>query len=289
MKHALITLIVVFIFVLIVVPLLYISLGKLKNPVDLFALNKVQKTGGMTQKSNFITPNYIPESGSVGKVSQVSESYAKRIEDVNSCFSKDSLQTISKEYISLTKSDSTRLSVKNNVTGTIRYFEGFYPKIETEISFLKLENSNLMSTMAFLVRPGCATQGTPDSELLLSLNDLGMFQDRISNTPVDMYDFTNKGLTNINGLPYYWYLYEHKSRLLYHPSDETKERFYIATYSTYANGVFYSHAFMGSSITFGTSRDFLNKTQYFLSGITYGTSTPAYSKGVATSTAGVRQ
>ena len=63
MKHALITLVIVILFVLIVVPLLYIALGKLKNPIDFFAIHKIGDAGLVTKKSNFISPNYIPEAG----------------------------------------------------------------------------------------------------------------------------------------------------------------------------------------------------------------------------------
>ena len=54
------------------------------------------------------------------------------------------------------------------------------------------------------------------------------------------------------------------------PGDEV---FYAAFYSTLLNNSFYASTFEGSSLTFGTSRDFLNQTQAFLAGTVYGTST----------------
>ena len=66
---------------------MYIALGKLKNPVDLFVLNKVGNLGFATQKSNFISPNYVPESGRSGEVeSATSERYKQILEDVIAVF-----------------------------------------------------------------------------------------------------------------------------------------------------------------------------------------------------------
>ena len=278
MKHALITLIIVFIFVLLVVPLLYISLGKLKNPVDLFALNKVSNSAGVTQKTNFITPNYVPESGSLSKTIASSEGEKKLREDIDYCFS-DSVQWISKDYISLKKSSNSRLNVKNNVTGITRYFEGFYPTIETEKSIKNAENSII--SQIFVTKPGCAVNGTSPQNLHIAFNDTGEYMKRMGEKESDTYDFTNKGLTTINGLQYYWYQFENKDRIYANPGDEL---FYMVLYNTYFNGAYHTHQFFGSSRMFGTVRDFLNQTQVFLAGTVYGTSTFSYTDPVDPST-----
>ncbi|MDQ5912390.1 MAG: hypothetical protein QG568_605 [Patescibacteria group bacterium] len=278
MKHALVTLLIVFIFVLIVVPLIYISLGKLKNPVDLFALSKISNSGAVTKQSNFISPNYIPESGSASKTQSTSEQYKKLIEDVDACFSGDSLYFVSNEYFSIEKKEGSKLNIKNNLTGTARFFDGFYPTAETEKSLSAKDNT--MTTNSFIIRPDCAKNGTKSSELLSGFNDAGVLMDRMTRDDLQDYDFTNKGLTTINGISYYWYLFENKDRLYARPGDEV---FYAAMYSAYYDNLYYLHTFEGSSLTYGTPRDFLNQTQTFLGGTVYGTSTakvfPGYEAG----------
>ncbi|MBP9690955.1 hypothetical protein KBD81_02640, partial [Candidatus Woesebacteria bacterium] len=86
---------------------MYIAFGKLKNPVDLFALSKINNSGVLTKQSNFISPNYIPESGSVSKTKSTSETYRKLIDDVNNCFSEDSIFSVSDEYFSIEKREGS--------------------------------------------------------------------------------------------------------------------------------------------------------------------------------------
>ncbi len=287
MKHAIITLIIVFLFVLIVVPLIFIALGKLKNPIDLFALSKVGNSGAVTKQPNFISPNYIPESGNASKTRSTSDSYKKLVDDVNNCFKKESIHIVSDEYFSLAKlpdeqasaqtsvqssapsSDERALNIKNNFTGTSRFFDGFYPTVETQKSIGSKPNT--LSTTGFITRPGCAANGTSPTNLLTGFNDTGILMQRMAQNELNGFDFTNKGLVTINGIAYYWYLFEDKNRLYAQPDDEV---FYAAMYSTLWNSIYYIHTFEGSSLTFGTSRDFLNQTQLFLSGTVYGTSTP---------------
>lgn len=268
MKHTLVTLTAVLAFVFIVVPLMYIALGKLKNPVDLFALSKIGSSGMLTQKSNFISPNYIPESGSAAKTQSTSESYKKLVEDANNCFNADSIYYTSKEFFSVEKKEGSKLNIKNNQTGTSRFFEGFYPTVETESSISRKPDT--IQTNTFIVRPGCAVHNTKPQELLAGFNDAGIFIERLAQDRTGGYDFTNKGVSTINGLTYYWYLFEDQNRLYVRPGDEV---FYAAFYSTLLNNSFYASTFEGSSLTFGTSRDFLNQTQAFLAGTVYGTST----------------
>lgn len=273
MKHALITLIIVLLFVLVVVPLIYIALGKLKNPIDFFAIHKVGDAGLVTKKTNFISPNYIPESGTASKSKSVSETYKKLVDDVNNCFNEKSMHTVSDEYFSIEKKEGSRLNIRNDITGTTRYFEDFYPTVETKKTVAK--RNNTIYTEAFVVDPGCAKNGTNLNQLLTGLNDTGVFMDRMTGDELSGYDFTDKGVTTINGLQYYWYMFEDKNRLSVRPEDGF---YYGIMYSTFWNNIFYMHAFEGLNLDFGkpygTPRDFLNQTQVFLSGTVYGTSTP---------------
>lgn len=280
MKHAVITLIIVFLFVLIVVPLIYISLGKLKNPVDLFALNKVGNSGMATQKSNFISPNYIPESGGSGEVeSMTSERYKQVLEDVDNCFSDANLITHSEEFFALEKKEGVKQNIKNNQTGTSRYFENFFPTPENETTVDRTGDALMTATRS--LRPGCAKHEKNTGKLLQAFYDGGVYRDRMAATDRDRtiatHELTNQGIVTINGLQYYWFLYEDKNRIYYAPTDETS---YVALYTTSLGDIIYRTISMGSSLTYKNSpRAFLNQTQVFLGGTVYGTSTRALGPG----------
>ncbi len=280
MKHAIITLIIVFIFVLIVVPLIYISLGKLKNPVDLFALNKVGNAGLATKKSNFISPNYIPESGGSGEIeSMTSERYKQVLGDVDNCFSEENLITHSEEFFALEKKEGSKQNIKNNQTGTSRYFENFFPTPETEKTAAR--TGNALSATAMSLRPGCAKYEKDTTKLLAAFYDGGVYRARSAinsrGNITESHELTNQGLVTINGLQYYWFLYEDKNRIYFGPDDEV---FYIAFYTTPVGDLIYRTMSMGSSVTYKNSpRAFLNQTQAFLGGTVYGTSTRALGPG----------
>ncbi len=282
MKHAIITLIIVFLFVLIVVPLMYIALGKLKNPIDLFALSKVGNSGIVTKKTNFISPNYIPESGGSGEVENVtSERYKKILEDVDNCFSEENLITHSEEYFALEKREGSKQNIKNNQTGTSRYFENFFPTPETEDTAGRTGNTLFTAAVSF--RPGCAKYEKDTAKLLAAFYDGGVHRSRLFASDRENltqgHELTNQGLVTINGLQYYWLLYEDKNRIYYGPDDEV---FYIAFYTTSVGDIIYRTMSMGSSLTYKNSpRAFLNQTQVFLGGTVYGTSTRALGPGGA--------
>lgn len=276
MKHALITLIIVILFVLLVVPLLYIALGKLKNPIDMFALSKVGKSGMVTKQSNFISQNYIPASGgSAFDKKPAPSSYDKVLEDANNCFSDDQLLLVSNEYLSLEKKEGSKINIKNNETGTSRYFDGFYPTVIEKKKFLSIWNTFQTKTVTFT--PGCAKNGSTPEALISAYTDGGVYEKLALKESPDYFngaDLTGKGITTINGLTYYWTMYEDKNRIYKDPKDPESTFYYIGLYSTLYNNKVYMTIYNGTSKMYGSSRDFLNQTQVFLGGTVYGTSTP---------------
>lgn len=272
MKHAIITLIVVFLFVLIVVPLIYIVLGKMKNPIDIFASNAVSKSGALTQQSNFISPNYIPASGGSSDTQKGTNQYAKVREDALFCFSDEQLLLVSEEAFALEKAEGQKFNIKNDKTGTTRFFEGYRPEAKTKAAIASLWNTVEVKTVTF--RPGCAKNGSTASALLAEYNDGNVYLTlALEQNPgyLDSYDITQRGLTTINGLPYYWHMAEDKNRI-YREKEDTQ--YYMLFYSTLYNNKIYITMYNGTSDLFGSTRDFLNQTQAFLSGTVYGTSTP---------------
>lgn len=273
MKHAIITLIIVFLFVLIVVPLMYIAFGKLKNPIDLFALSKVGNSGMATKKSNFISPNYIPESGG-GTPRKQPFSYEKVQEDAERCMGQESggPKLISEEYFILEKKEDAKLNIRNDKTGTTRYFEGFYPIAVTK---KKGESSwDNFSDITMQLDMSCVKNGSTLSELFVAYNDGGIFmRDYVEyQIQTNRLDFTDKGVTVINGNTYYWYLFEGQDRI--YKSKESGDTFYYSIfYSTLINNQFHYSAFNGKSDMYGTPRDFITQTQTFLSGTVYSNST----------------
>jgi hypothetical protein len=270
MKHALITLIIAVLFVVIVVPLIYIALGKLKNPIDLFALSKVGKSGMLTQKSNFISPNYIPEAGN-STTKKPTNVYAKVHEDAVNCFSEKEVIVVSEEYFSLEKKEGAKLNIRNDKTGTSRYFEGFYPTAVTEKQ--AYADWNTFAEMIIQFKPGCAKNGTTPPSLIAEYNDSGIFMAR-SKRDSDGFDFTDKGITTINGATYYWHMFEDKNRI-YKDKDRGDTFYYSIYYSALLGNRVHVVVFNGTSLVFGSARDFLNQTQVFIGGTVYGTSTPA--------------
>ncbi len=288
MKHAIVTLIIVILFVLVVVPLIYIALGKLKNPIDMFALSKVGKSGMATQQSNFISQNYIPASGggSFEKKPETS-SYDKVLEDAKNCFSDAQLLLISDEYLSLEKKEGSKLNLRNDQTGTSRYFDGVYPTVITRKAFLKAWNTMETKTVTFT--PGCAKNGSSPESLIAAYADGGIYESNsLKQDPSYMegYDLTGKGVTTINGLTYYWTMSEGKNRIYKDPRDKNSIYYYIATYFTLYNNKVYLTIYDGKSDMFGSSRDFQNHVQTFLGGTVYGTSTPGNLPYLPTGTQG---
>lgn len=274
MKHAIVTLIIVILFVLVVVPLLYIALGKLKNPIDMFALNKVGNSGPITHQSNFISPNYIPASGTSGEdVNTGSDIASKTQKDAENCFSEGNITMLTEEFISLEKKEGSKLNIVNNMTGTSRYFENFYPTPATAKTVWK--TGNALDVETNVLRPGCATYERNTGKLLAAFFDGGTFMQRMygmeTKDPGD-FELTDKGIVNINGLAYYWFLKEEKNRIYAGPKDELS---YVAYYTTAVGDIVYRTMALGSSKTYKSTRAFLNQTQVFLSGTVYGTSTAA--------------
>jgi hypothetical protein len=131
------------------------------------------------------------------------------------------------------------------------------------------------------LRPGCAKYEKDTAKLLAAFYDGGVYRARSainsSGNITESHELTNQGLVIINGLQYYWFLYEDKNRIYFGPDDEV---FYLAFYTTSVGDVIYRTMSMGSSLTYkNSSRAFLNQTQVFLGGTVYGTSTRALGPG----------
>ncbi|MCF7865055.1 MAG: hypothetical protein K9M11_00930 [Candidatus Pacebacteria bacterium] len=275
MKHALITLVIVILFVLLVVPLLYIALGKLKNPIDLFALNKVGKSGMVTKQSHFISQNYIPESSSPSSLKKNDTSSIKNIhQDAELCFSNDLIIPVSEEYFSLEKKEDARSNLRNDLTGTSYYFEDFYPTVVTREESESSRNTwSVWSSLTFLLEKDCAKHSTNISDMFVEYNDGGILLDNYikNHAQGGGFDFTDKGITTINGRTYYRYTFEDKNRIYKEKNDTF---YYSIIYSTLVGDKVVVSAFNGTSDVYGSVRDFQNQTQTFLAGTVYGTSTP---------------
>jgi hypothetical protein len=182
---------------------------------------------------------------------------------------------INDEYLSLDKKEGSKLNLRNDETGTSRYFDGFYPAVITRKAFLNTWNTLETKTVTFTT--GCAKNGSSPEALIAAYADGGVYANnslKQDSAYMQDYDMTGKGMTTINGLTYYWMEYEGKDRIYKNQNDPKNTFYYITLYFTLYNNKTYMSIYNGTSKLFGSARDFLNQTQSFLGSTVYGTSTP---------------
>jgi ABC-type glycerol-3-phosphate transport system permease component len=251
MKKAIIILIFIFVISLIVLPLIFVAVGRLKNPVDVISTNNNSKNN----QSLLINQNYIPRSGSVGGDRVISESDIEKNQKLKSCL--DNKQSVLSQIYNIENQEGKRNKVE------LPFDVNWY------INGVKLTESRNQSGHSLSIKINYLNDGElceiPDGEIMAAYYDGGSFVQGISGAGQYV---TNKGITTLNGQRYYWYLLESNIQLEL-IKDRKKQNNFRAIYATVRGGVEYIYTFNGNTAVYKDERDFINKTQVFVSGVRY--------------------
>ncbi|MBU3668581.1 MAG: hypothetical protein FGM57_01280 [Candidatus Taylorbacteria bacterium] len=255
MKHALVVLIIVFVVALVVLPLVYISLGKIRSPIDKLTLgNKGPLTG----------QNYIPETK--GQVDP------DKVYNPNDAFNFELEKTCNAGGYPLLDKDVTSIfNLKEKKASLTSDFFKFSWNLSGEFDKTKPYGSKSVPTGILF---GGGT--TPETRLVISLwagkfnapecveyykekfpkyHDGGRFL-KDTNWEKQGFNLIEKGLTRINGYQYYWYMFEdirkrgelldtdeaNRSLLL---EDKLSNQTFTIIYEVYNNGIKYRISFTG--------------------------------------------
>lgn len=266
MKHALVTLIVVILFVIIVVPLIYIALGKLKNPIDLFALNKIA-TNPTAAHSKFVSTNYVPDPNNGRREATPYDDLQKQ---VNVCFGDMDLAYGS--GFTYKQEEGVRTTISNNQTGMVWVIDNF--------DFQASDNISRARHFAYFISENINPECYKDQHIAAKMDqyfqvyvDSDAFIRKIYDpekySDSSRFDITERGTSMISGLEYYWYLFEDKNRLQTGPNGL---KIYQVVFGNYddVNHRVRNFTMQGSSEYFKSARDFLRQSQIILSGVKYG-------------------
>ncbi len=264
MKKFLIFLVIILVISIIVLPLIFVAIGRLRNPVDSIS-DRINGTGGSSGATGLnsrplVSQNYIPQSGGVGNP----ESARQRIE------------TLDKELTDCIGSATTLI----NYTYGIKPSEGEKNIIELPFNtnwyfsdyVLGDKKTSPKSNLGLSVkqlRPDRVCK-RPEIEYYGNYHDSGTFLKKDIVVPTGFTN-TNRGVIGVNRSRYHWYLYESSTKL--DLSSTKVSNSYIVIYATIYGGAEYVFTITGDTSAYPTPNDFLRETQALLANIKYGDTT----------------
>lgn len=277
-KHALVTLIIILFVVLLVLPLMFIAFGKLKNPIDLFALNKASNS---VAKNSFISPNYVPDPNN--GVAPTSNVFTEVQKQIDTCFK--GMPLVDASAFKYDQTPGQRAQIVNNKTGATW--------VVSDYTFSPIKNPSGISNYAYFVTEQANDVCTRDAYLSSKLGQLfGVYTD--SNQYIKKiydpskyddssnFDLVDQGVSTIAGHSYHWYVFEGKNRLAAGKYDEVLYQSVFVTFDDMNNRV-QNFTIQGSNSTFKSSRDLLKTGQNLLTGLSFIPKQPTVA---ASSTAG---
>lgn len=277
MKHALAVLIVIFVLVLIVLPLIYISLGKIKSPLDKI---KLGSQGALTGQ------NYIPvtrDQADPTKIYNSDDQFDLKFE--KEC-NATGLSLTPKDVTTLFNQKEKKASITSDTFKFTWTLSGLYEKT--------VPYGTNGSTSAVLFAGGEA----PESYLVMSLwagkytakecvgyyakkfgayHDSGRFLKEV-NWEKQGLVLLEKGLTRVNGYSYYWYMFEDMRKRddavndadtggsLLTESKVSNQTFTII-YETFNNGTKYRASFTGDRTQNKSYRNIQQAANKYLGGL----------------------
>ncbi len=253
MKKFIIFLVFVIVLSIIVLPLILVGLGRLKNPVDQFAQNsapgRVQGGGGAQ------TINYIPQSGTFAGPSSASLQRQETLKQVAACFSGSTHEVEARYAVTENEEKKNLLKISGAAEWTLNGYE------LKQVPMTGSLGSQGFTLDVFQMNPACELS---DAQLLAELHDSGEFS-RLVDT--DGFTLTNQGASRISGLEYRWKLYELNTQLDLRSAK--KDNSFSAIYHAFYGKRLISFQFHGTTKVFANERDFLRQTQAWLTGVRY--------------------
>ena len=249
---------------------MFIAFGKLKNPIDLFALNKASNS---VAKNTFISPNYVPDPND--GVAPTSNVFTEVQKQIDTCFKNMSL--VDASAFKYESTPGQRAEIVNNKTGATW--------VVSDYTFTPIKNPSGVSNYAYFVTEQVNDTCTKDSYLSGKLNQLfGVYTD--SNQYIkkiydpskyddsNNFDLVDQGVSSIAGHSYHWYVFEGKNRLTAGKYDEVLYQSVFVTFDDLNNRV-QNFTIQGSNSKFKSSRDLLKAGQNLLTGLSFIPKQPA--------------
>lgn len=263
MWKSLLILIVAVIFIIIVVPLAYIVVGKVKDPVASSVNNNTEVP--------VFSQNYIPEAAGTSNASSTNpEGFDLALE--SACDA---------EELVMVKDD-----VVDHLTlpANMQFIEGrnfnFVWKLSGEWQNADLAPS-LQGLFPVFIKGGKAPETTLSAYMRVGknasstcvayyntsygyLHDSGRFV-KTNGTKLgwdNTLSILEKGKMTISGQPYYWYMFQ-DGRISYTDSGQK----FVASFNTYKNGISYSVNFLGSKEKNGSYRKMFTTAAEYVAGL----------------------
>jgi hypothetical protein len=275
MKHAIVVLIIVFVVALLVLPLVYISLGKLKSPFEGSSFGSAQRT--------LVSQNYIPISATDASEDQIHTGgnlfdlpFEKKcnasgtpmiLKDVTTLFNiKEQKASLTSDLFKFSWNlkgvfDKTKPYGKKDSGNTVLFGGGTTP-----------ETALVMTIWAGKFNsPACVAYY---KKMTPYYHDSGRFFKEYD-WEKNGFSLVEKGLSTLNGQAYYWYLFEDaRSRGENRDTMDTegslltektvRDQKYTAIYDTYNNGIKYRVTFSGSRAQNKSYRNILQIANTYL-------------------------
>jgi hypothetical protein len=240
MKKILLFFIAIVVLVVIVLPLIYVALGKLKSPVDTISEDITKQT--------FAYQNYIPDQA---------EEVDPSVRDLNK-FDDEFEKTCEKTEVNMKSDDITQYQVTGTSSKYIATSTEFSINWTLPGNWEKPKDKKILNSGGF---PLYITGGSaPTTSLTLGMyakknsnQECADYFKRMFNTMHDSNRFLSKydwdkagftlrekGLINIRGISYYWYGFDDTRSV-----DTELGSGYLVIFNAYKNGVEYGTSFMG--------------------------------------------
>ncbi|HEY1037558.1 MAG TPA: hypothetical protein VGE62_03155 [Candidatus Paceibacterota bacterium] len=251
MKKPIIFLVFLIALTVVVLPLVLVGLGKLRNPVDQFASRSATNAlsgGGVT------TVNYIPASGTYIGTTTARQEFAELDRNATECVAGGSEEVMAHFMLTKNEEKKNTLKILSLAEWTINGYEA--KKISATTAVHEGVAVGVIS-----VSPDCKVN---DSQLLSHLYDGGKFE--LGFAPKGE-TVTNQGVSRINGVEYRWKLYEANTGL--DLSSAKKENSFTATYGAFYGRHLLSFVFIGNTKVHANERDFLRYTQGMMANVRY--------------------
>lgn len=258
MKKLILFFIAIIVLVVIVLPLIYVALGKLKSPVDTISEDITRQT--------FAYQNYVPDQAEALDPNIVNLNY------FNDEFEESCVKTeVSMKEEDISAYQSTGTSTAYIATSTNFSFSWSLPGVWEKPKDKKVLNSGGFplyvtggySTTTMLTLGMYAKRNSDEKCADYFKRMFGTLHD--SNRFLSKYDWDKagfllreKGLINIRGTAYYWYGFDDTRKV-----DADLGNGYLVIFNAYKNGVEYGTSFMGYKKVNGSYRTIKDAaTQY---------------------------
>ncbi len=281
MNKALLALVIIFVIVLIVVPLMYVTLGKLKSPLEGF----FDRSASGVSRTAPIGQNYVPlpasaarndpdtarqNEGTVNFDPKIEQECAKEVvfmteEDVHLSVGSQPVLGNPGTTTPATRIESQKFRFRWDLQGAWRVLTGKEREGGSAFQFAggRDEKTFLIGGMQVYSRQSKACTDYFAKNFSF-YHDSSRF---LSDHPWDEEGFSilEKGLTVLGGEKYYWYLF--KDEKWSGGKGRERDEYYVAYFETYKNGISYELVFKGANYANGSYRTFYNIAATYATGL----------------------